>query len=49
MQEKFVKLPKDAGSGSKFYHGLTGSSYKKHGFQIESKEVIQLELEANLF
>ena len=32
--KKFVKLPKDVGSGSKFYKSLTGKGYKKHGFQL---------------
>ena len=36
--KKFVKLPKDVGSGSKFYKSLTGKYYKKHGFQIVNKE-----------
>ena len=36
--KKFVKLPKDVGSGSKFYKSLTGKGYKKHGFQIVNKE-----------
>ena len=36
--KKFVKLPKDVGSGSKFYKSLTGTGYKKHGFQIVNKE-----------
>ena len=35
--KKFVKLPKDVGSGSKFYKSLTGKDYKKHGFQIVNK------------
>jgi len=34
---KFVKLTKDVGSGSKFYKSLTGKYYKKHGFQIVNK------------
>ena len=36
--KKYVKLPKDVGSGSKFYKSLTGKYYKKHGFQIVNKE-----------
>ena len=36
--KKFVKLPNDVGSGSKFYKSLTGKGYKKYGFQIVNKE-----------
>jgi len=36
--KKSVKLPKDVGSGSKFYKSLTSKYYKKHGFQIVNKE-----------
>ena len=36
--KQFVKLPKDVGSGSKFYKSLTGKYYKKYGFQIVTKQ-----------
>ena len=36
--KNFVKLPKDVGSGSKFYKSLTGKYYKKHGVQIVNKK-----------
>ena len=36
--KKFIKVPKDVGSGSKYTKSLTGKGYKKHGFQIVNKE-----------
>ena len=36
--KKFIKLPKDVGSGSRYTKSLTDKGYKKHGFQIVNKE-----------
>ena len=36
--KNFVKLPKDVGSGSKFYKSLTGKYYKNYGVQIVNKK-----------
>ena len=36
--QTLVKLPKDVGSGSKFYKSLTGKYYKDYGVQVVNKK-----------